>query len=157
MSEPKLVVEEKLTQKEVPTVERALTDGRAKYESAMGRQKDSDRASDLLDAARQFMTAIQIAPDAPEAYGWLAQCYRMMAAAARKSDGDRADLLTRYACAVAWEGTVRSTPTSVTIRTKQEVRTLTAWLRTTRHLSPADAEAEMKSIHEQSLEAALSY
>jgi hypothetical protein len=156
MSEPK-IVEEQVTAKEAPTAESALAAGRNRFDAAMKRDNDSARCLDLLEAAHQFQRAIQIAPDAPEAYGWLAQSYRMMAAASRKSDVDRADLLTRYACSVAWEGTIRSTPTSVTIRTKQEVRTLMAWLRATRHLSPADAEAEMKTIHEQSLEQALSY
>jgi hypothetical protein len=156
MSEPK-VVEEQLAQKEAPTAESALAAGRNRYDIAMKKDSDPARCLDLLEAAHQFQRAIQIAPDAPEAYGWLAQSYRMMAAASRKSDSDRADLLTRFACAVAWEGSIRSTPTSVTIRTKQEVRTLMAWLRATRHLSPTDAEQEMKTIHGQSLEQALSY
>lgn len=156
MSEPK-IVEEQVTAKEAPTAESALAAGRTRFDAGMKRDHDSARCLDLLEAAHQFQRAVQLAPDAPEAYGWLAQTYRMMAAASRQADGDRADLLTRFACAVAWEGTIRSTPTSVTIRTKQEVRTLIAWLRATRHLSPADAEAEMKTIHEQSLEQALSY
>jgi hypothetical protein len=156
MSEPK-VVEEPLAQKEAPTAESALAAGRNRYDIAMKKDNDSARCLDLLEAAHQFQRAIQLAPDAPEAYGWLAQSYRMMASASRKADSDRADLLTRFACAVAWEGSIRSTPTSVTIRTKQEVRTLMAWLRATRHLSPADAEQEMKVIHGQSLEQALSY
>ncbi|HYJ32041.1 MAG TPA: hypothetical protein VE326_02360 [Candidatus Binatia bacterium] len=156
MSEPK-IVEEQVTAKEAPTAESALTSGRTRFDVAMKKDSDSARCLDLLEAAHQFQRAIQIAPDAPEAYGWLAQTYRMMAAASRAADSDRADLFTRFACAIAWEGTIRSTPTSVTIRTKQEVRTLVAWLRATRHLSPADAEAEMKVIHGLSLEQALSY
>lgn len=156
MSDPK-IVEEQLTAKEAPTAESALSAGRNRYDAAMKKDNDSARCLDLLEAAHQFQRAIQIAPDAPEAYGWLAQTYRMMAAASRAGDAERADLFTRFACAVAWEGTVRLNATSVTIRNKQEVRTLTAWLRATRHLSPADAEAEMKTIHEQSLEQALSY
>jgi hypothetical protein len=156
MSDPK-IVEEQLAQKEAPTAETAMVAGRGRYDAAMKKDNDSARCLDLLEAAHQFQRAIQIAPDAPEAYGWLAQTYRMMAAASRAADTDRADLFTRFACAVAWEGTLRSTPTSVTIRTKQEVRTLVAWIRATRHLSSADAEAEMKTIHGQSLEQALSY
>lgn len=156
MSEPK-IVDEQLTQKEAPTADSALVTGRNRFDAAMKKEADSARCLDLLEAAHQFQRAIQIAPDAPEAYGWLAQTYRMMASASRAADADRADLFTRFACAVAWEGTARTTPTSVTIRTKQEVRTLIAWLRATRHLSPADAEAEMQAIHRQSLEQALSY
>jgi hypothetical protein len=157
MSEPKTISDEKPAEAQTPSAETAVAAGRARYESAMDKQDAGTKCAELLQAVRQFQNAIQVAPDAPEAYGWLAQTYRMLASATRPTDAERADLLTRFACAIAWEGTLRSTPTSIPIRTKQEVRTLTAWLRTTRHLSLADAEQEMKALHEQSLETALSF
>jgi hypothetical protein len=57
---------------------------------------------------------------------------------------------------VAWEGTARaSSAAAIPIRTKQEVRTLIAWLRATRHLSATDAEKEMESMRHQCIHAAL--
>jgi hypothetical protein len=156
MSKTKTAVAEKPKETQPGTSEGALAAGRNKYESAMAKPEPAARTPELLEAVRSFREAIQINPDSHEGYGWLAQTYRMIAAAVRPADGGNADRLTRYACAVAWEGTSRaSSAAAIPIRTKQEVRTLVAWLRATRHLSSADAEAEMQSLRDQCLVDAL--
>jgi hypothetical protein len=156
MSKSKVAVVEKPVENQPTTAENALASGRTKYEAAMARAEAAARSPELLESVRQFQNAIQMDPDTLEAYGWLAQTYRMIAAGARNSDPNRAEMLTRYACAVAWEGTARaSSAAAIPIRTKQEVRTLIAWLRTTRHLSATDAEAEMESLRDQWIHAAL--
>ena len=156
MSKQKTATVEKAIPEKPETTDAALSGGRTKYESAMAKIEPAARVPELLEAVRQFQTAIQIDPDLLEAYGWLAQTYRMIAAGVRPNDSTQADRLARYACAVAWEGTSRaSSAASIPIRTKQEVRTLIAWLRTTRHLSASDAEAAMQSLRDQVLIAAL--
>jgi hypothetical protein len=156
MSKSKTAVIEKPAEAQPTTAEGALVSGRTKYEAAMAKAEAAARSPELLESVRQFQNAIQMDPGSLEAYGWLAQTYRMIAAGIRNSDPNRAEMLTRYACAVAWEGTARaSSAAAIPIRTKQEVRTLIAWLRTTRHLSASDAEKEMESMRHQCIRAAL--
>jgi len=155
MSEPKTIIDEKPTQ-QTPTAESELAFGRTHYESAMDKQDPIARRPELEEAVGHFQASIRMAPDSLEGYGWLAQTYRMLAASTRASDPDQAEFYTRFACAVAWEGSSRSTsPAATPIRVKQEVRTLIAWLRTTRHLSPEHAEEEMKTLREQCLDVAI--
>jgi hypothetical protein len=169
MSEPK-IVEERPTQAPQSTnppsadtqpaapaqsADGALTAGRAEFESAMAKG-DPARRPGLEKAAVHFQVAITLNPGALEAYGWLSQTYRMLASAMRANQPDLADLFTRFACACAWEGSTRaSSPAATPIRVKQEVRTLIAWLRATRHVAATDAEAEMANLRDQCLEAAL--
>lgn len=163
MSEPK-VVEDRPTQPEsasstsstpAQTAESALAAGRSEYEAAMSRGETARRPA-LEKAAVHFQVAIALNSDALEAYGWLSQCYRMLAAAMRPHEPDLADLFTRFACAVSWEGSSRAaSPAATPIRVKQELRTLIAWLRATRHVPATDAEAEMAKLRDQCLEAAL--
>ena len=159
MSEPK-IVEERPTQPEspaqqTPTADSALASGRIEYEAAMAKGEVARRPA-LEKAAVHFQVAIAMNPGGLEAYGWLSQCYRMLAAAMRAQEPDLADLFTRFACAVAWEGSSRASSAAATpIRVKQEVRTLIAWLRATRHVAATDAESEMQRLREQCLEAAL--
>ena len=128
------------------TSESAVVGGRNKYESALTRKSTGERKADLLEAIRLFQAAIRMDSETLDAYGWLSQSLRSLAAAVRTDDHERADYFLRCACAIAWEGNVRSSPTSVPVRTKQEVRTLVAWLRTTKHLSPEIAESEMEVL-----------
>jgi hypothetical protein len=159
MSEPKTISDEKATETQsaqTPTAESAVAAGRTRYESAMQMQEAAAKCAELLSAVRQFQAAIQTSPDTLEAYGWLAHTYRILAGATRPTDPERAEMLTRYACAVACEGSRHaSSAAAIPIRTKQEVRTLIAWLRTTRHVSQADAETEMETIRAQALAPAL--
>jgi hypothetical protein len=164
MSEPKTVVvppaqQEPKTPPETPSTpnwEGALAAGRTEYESATARNDVVARRPALEKAAVHFQVAIALQPNALEAYGWLSQTYRMLAAAMRAQEPDLADLFTRMACACAWEGSSRApSPAATPIRVKQEVRTLIAWLRTTRHVAATEAEAEMAAIRAQCLEAAL--
>lgn len=172
MSEPK-IVEERATQAPQSTqnpqspssgqepavpaqsADGALTAGRAEFEAAMAKG-DTARRPALEKAAVHFQVAIALNPGALEAYGWLSQTYRMLAAAMRANQPDLADLFTRFACACAWEGSTRASSAAATpIRVKQEVRTLIAWLRATRHVAATDAEAEMANLRDQCLDAAL--
>lgn len=167
MSERKTVVEERLTKQETqtpetppqpphaPSWEAALAEGRTEYESAMAKHEAARRSS-LEKAAVHFQVAITLNPDGLETFGWLSQTYRMLAAGMRPAEPDLADLFTRFACAVSWEGSSRAPSAAATpIRVKQEVRTLIAWLRATRHVAPANAESEMAKLRDQCLEAAL--
>lgn len=152
-------VEERPTQPEArspqATSESALASGRTEYEAGMAKGEGARRSA-LEKAAVHFQVAIALHPNALEAYGWLSQCYRMLAAAMRAGEPDLADLFTRFACAVSWEGSTRAASAAATpIRVKQEVRTLIAWLRATRHVPATDAEAEMAKLRDQCLEAAL--
>ena len=123
----------------------------------MSKQDPIARRPLLQKAGAHFQAAIHANPDAMEAYGWLSQTYRMLAAVMRTDQPDLADLFTRVACAAAWEGSSRaSSPAATPIRVKQEVRTLIAWLRATRHVAATDAEAAMQTLRDQCLEGALS-
>jgi hypothetical protein len=103
-------------------------------------------ATDHVEAARRAQEAIKLDPDAPENYTALAGALRMLAQFVRERNPEFSDNLLHLACAAAWEAKRRSTPVLISGRTKQEVKILTAWLRTKEHLAPEASEARMEQI-----------
>jgi len=113
------------------------------------------------EAARRALEAIKKDPESPENYTALAGALRMHAQSIHGRTPDAADNMLRHACAVAWEAKRRSTSALISGRTKQEVKILTAWLRTKNHLTPEAAEAMMEEIRAgylaQALESAVAF
>ena len=112
-------------------------------------------ATDHIDAARRAQGAIKQDPNAPENYTALAGALRMLAQFVRERNPESSDNLLHLACAAAWEAKSRSDPALISGRTKQEIKVLTAWVRTKNHLSPDAAEAMMERIRAEYLERAL--
>jgi hypothetical protein len=156
MSPTKSGVKEKVAAPVEPTTtEMAIASGRKLYESAAARAGASEREADLLAAVRMFQKAIEMDRDSIEGYPWLSQTLRTLAQSVRDRAAEIADYLLRCACAAAWESKERSTPSTLSQRTRQEVKILIAWLRATKHLSPPDAELELQSMREKHLREAL--
>lgn len=112
-------------------------------------------ATEHAEAARLAQEAIKKDPAAPENYTALAGALRMLAQFLRARNPEGADNLLHLACAAAWEAKRRSTPALISGRTKQEVKVLTAWLRTKNHLTPEASEGLMDRIHSEYLSKAL--
>lgn len=112
-------------------------------------------ATDLDQAARAARAAIQDNPDSPENYAALAGALRQLSQLAREQNALDADHLLHLACAAAWEARRLSGPGMISGRTKQEIKTLIAWLRTKNHLGPEAAEKLMDRIHSEYLDRAL--
>jgi hypothetical protein len=107
------------------------------------------------EAARAAQEAIQKDPANPENYAALAGALRMLAQFLRTRNPEGADNLCNMACAAAWEAKRRSTPALTSGRTKQEVKILTAWLRTKNHLTPEASDGMMDTIHSEYLSKAI--
>jgi hypothetical protein len=112
-------------------------------------------ASDHVEAARRAQEAINQDPNPPENYTTLAGALRMLAQYVRERNPESSDTLLCLACAAAWEAKRRSTPVMISGRTKQEVKILTAWLRTKEHLTPEGSELRMEQIRCEYLAEAL--
>jgi hypothetical protein len=115
----------------------------------------NDPAAQQVEAARRAQEAIKLDAESPENYTAFASALRSLAGITRERYPEAADNLLRLACAAAWEAKRRSTPVLISGRTKQEVKTLTAWLRMKNHLSPEAAEGQMEEIREERLAEAL--
>lgn len=107
------------------------------------------------NAVRSAQSAIQKDPALPENYAILAGSLRTLAQSLRERDPLRADELLHLACAAAWEAKRQSGRVETSGRTKLEVKTLLAWLRTRNHLAPQEAESLMDRIHSEQLARAL--
>ena len=79
----------------------------------------------------------------------------MLAQFLRTRNPEGADNLCNMACAAAWEAKRLSTPVQTSGRTKQEVKVLTAWLRTKNHLTPEASDHMMEQIHSEYLSKAI--
>jgi len=108
--------------------------------------KNATPTADHAEAARRAQEAIKKDPEPPESYTALAGALRMHAQSIHARTPEAADNLLRLACAAAWEAKRRSTSALISGRTKQEVKILTAWLRTKNHLTPEAAEVMMEEI-----------
>ena len=122
---------------------------------AMKSGKAEIAAVDHAEAARRAQGAIKKDPESPENYTALASALRMHAQSIHGRTPEAADDLLRLACAAAWEARRRSTSALISGRTKQEVKILTAWLRTKNHLAPDAAESMMERIRAGHLDQAL--
>ena len=114
-----------------------------------------DPAKEQAAATCRAQEAIKREPVAPENYTALAAALRTLAQTIRERNAESADNLLHLACAAAWEAKRRSTPVLISGRTKQEVKFLTAWLRTRNHLSPEASDAMMEQIRDAYLAKAL--
>ena len=112
-------------------------------------------ATEHVEAARRAQEAIKKDSESPENYTALASALRLLAGITRARYPEAADNLLHLASAAAWEAKRRSTPALISGRTKQELKTLTAWLRMKNHLSPEAAEEQMEQIRVQRLADAL--
>jgi hypothetical protein len=119
--------------------------------SGKGARPTAVPGSEHVEAARRALEAIKQDSERPENYTALASALRMLAQPARERDPEAADNLLLLACAAAWEARRRSTPALISGRTKQEVKTLTAWLRMKNHLTPEAAEGQMEEIRTKRL------
>jgi hypothetical protein len=111
--------------------------------------KKNKNAAPIVDHpgdAQRAQEAIRKDPEAPENYTALASSLRLHAQAIRERTPEAADNLLKLACAAAWEAKRRSTAAMISGRTKQEVKILSAWVRTRNHLTPEAAESAMEEI-----------
>jgi hypothetical protein len=129
--------------------------GGTKPPMAPGAKEPQGPATDHTAAAHAAQEAIQKDPANPENYAALAGALRMLAQFLRTRNPEGADNLCNMACAAAWEAKRRSTPALTSGRTKQEVKILTAWLRTKNHLTPEASDAMMDTIHSEYLSKAI--
>ena len=123
--------------------------------SSKSAPRTADPAAQQVEAALRAQEAIKLNSESPENYTALASALRSLAGITRERYPEAADNLLHLASAAAWEAKRRSTPALISGRTKQEVKTLTAWLRMKNHLSPETAEAQMEEIREKRLPEAL--
>lgn len=128
-----------------------IAKGRAALEEAATQKAADPRNAKLIEAVARFQEAVGMDPSADDAMGWLSKALRTLAQSVRPGGPEAADWLLRCAAAVAWEA--RSTAPTATISglSKQEAKTLLAWVRTTRHLSPSGGEAAMDDLRGQHL------
>jgi len=117
--------------------------------------KPGGPATDHTEGARLAQEAIRKDPSVPENYAALAGALRMLAQFLRTRNPEGADNLVNMACAAAWEAKRRSTPALISGRTKQEVKILSAWLRTKNHLTPEASDNMMEKIHSEYLSKAI--
>jgi len=135
--------------------EDAMHRGRMLVEVATREAEISQGAPLLRDAVQQFQDAVGLDRDRDESYGWLARAFRLLAQAVRERDPDTAAMYLSCACAAAWEGKSRTEPATLSVFTKQEAKSLLAWIRATRRLGPTEGEREMNALRVEFLTTAL--
>jgi len=123
--------------------------------TGLGAKAPTGPATDHTEGARLAQEAIRKDPSVPENYAALAGALRMLAQFLRTRNPEGADNLVNMACAAAWEAKRRSTPALISGRTKQEVKILSAWLRTKNHLTPEASDNMMEKIHSEYLSRAI--
>jgi hypothetical protein len=133
----------------------AMHHGRMLVEAASRETESSRRTPRLREAARQFQDAARIDPARDESLGWLARALRLLAQSVRELDAVQATRFLRCACAAAWEGKSRTSPAALSVFTKQEAKSLVAWVRATRRLDPHAGEREMELLRAEFLTSAL--
>ncbi|MGE5177061.1 MAG: hypothetical protein ACM3JJ_11895 [Hyphomicrobiales bacterium] len=131
--------------------EATIARGRAALDEAAKQKAADPRNAKLLEAVARFQEAVGLDPSADDAMGWLSKSLRSLAQSVRPNDPEAADWLLRCAAAIAWEARANTPPATLSGLTKQEAKTLLAWVRTTRHLSPAVGETAMDDLRAQHL------
>lgn len=132
-----------------------IAKGRGALDAAASQKAADPRNAKILEAVAHFQAAIALDPAADDAMGWLSKALRTLSQSVRPGNPDAADYLIRCACAVAWEAKTTAPPASISGLSRQEAKTLLAWVRTTRHLSPAAGEAAMEEFRAHNLPDAL--
>jgi hypothetical protein len=125
--------------------------GRAALDEAAKQKAADPRNAKILEAVARFQEAIGMDPQADDAMGWLSKTLRTLSQSIRPNDPEAADYLLRCACAIAWEAKSTAPPATISGLSKQEAKTLLAWVRTTRHLSPSAGESAMDEFRSQHL------
>jgi hypothetical protein len=133
----------------------AMHRGRALVDRAAQEPNLTRSEGFLRDAARDFRAAIRLEAERDEAYGWLARTLRLLSKARIAVRPEEAIQDLRLACAVAWEAKRRTPAATLSVFTKQEAKTLLAWVRATRRLGPVAGEAEMEALRSDLLTSAL--
>jgi hypothetical protein len=133
----------------------AIYHGRTLVDEAAQEADPVVTAAMLGRAALHFQAAIAINPARDESYGWLARTFRLLAQSVRRTNEETATHYLRCACAIAWEGKCRTPSFSLSVFTKQEAKTLLAWVRTSRRLDPKAGEVEMNALRVEFLTSAL--
>lgn len=131
--------------------EAAIARGRAALEEAAKQKAADPRNAKIVESVARFQEAVGMDPNADDAMGWLSKALRTLSQSVRPADPEAADYLLRCACAIAWEAKSVTPSATISGLSKQEVKTLLAWVRTTRHLSPAGGEAAMEEFRGQHL------
>jgi hypothetical protein len=132
-----------------------MSRGRALVDEAAQATIPAERISKLRQATRQFQSAIGLHPSKDEGYGWLARALRLLAQAIRERDPEASTICLRHACAAAWEARVTTPASSLSVFTKQEAKTLLAWVRMSKRLDPKAGESQMEALRAEFLTAAL--
>jgi hypothetical protein len=133
----------------------AMARGRALIDAATQAVVPAQGIPALRQAGMRFQSAIRINKSKDEAYGWLARAYRLLAQATRERNADISAYYLRCASAVAWEAKTRTQAAALSVFTKQEIKTLLAWVRMSKRLDPTAGEAEMDALRAEFLTPAL--
>jgi len=133
----------------------AMSRGRALVDESAQEPSPAVTAKKLQQAMRHFQSAIAENDLRDEGYGWLARTLRLMSQTIRAWNPEGSTHCLQYACAVAWEARIRTEAASLSVFTKQEAKTLLAWVRMSKRLDPLAGEVEMESLRVQFLTKAL--
>ena len=135
----------------------AMTRGRVLVDEATRTDATDQYAEKLRGAMTHFQAAIRINSGRDEGYGWLARTLRLLGQSIRVKYPENSAQCLRYACAVVWEGRSKTPAASLSVFTKQESKSLLAWVRLTRRLDPVTGEAEMEALRAEFLTTALRF
>ena len=135
----------------------AMNRGRALVDEATRTDTPEKYAEKLRLALPHFQAAIRINSGRDEGYGWLARTLRLLGQSIRVRYPENSSQCLRYACAVVWEGRSLTPAAALSVFTKQEAKSLLAWVRLTRRLDPASGEAEMEALRAEFLTPALRF
>jgi len=133
----------------------AMRTGRALVDEAAQEPSPAITAKTLQQAMRHFQGAIAMNNLRDEGYGWLARTLRLLAQTIRPWNPERSVHCLQYACAVAWEARSQTPAAALSVFTKQEAKTLLAWVRMSKRLDPQAGEIEMEALRAEFLTTAL--
>ena len=133
----------------------AMSRGRALVDAAAQDPSPSASTAKLRQAMRHFQTAVAVNSAKDEGYGWLARTLRLLSQSLRERNIEASTHCLRYASAVAWEARTKTLAASLSVFTKQEAKTLLAWVRMSKRLDPRAGEAEMDALRAEFLTPAL--
>lgn len=133
----------------------AMSLGRALVDAAAQETNPARAAQKLRQAMRQFQAAIARNSMKDEGYGWLGRTLRLLAQSIRDHKPEAATHCLLYACAVVWEGRSKTPSAALSVFTKQEAKSLVAWVRMSKRLDPVAGEREMETLRSTYLTMAL--
>jgi hypothetical protein len=133
----------------------AMRLGRALVDESAQEPSPAITAKKLQQAMRHFQTAIAINNLRDEGYGWLARTLRLLSQTIRAWNPEGSTHCLQYACAVVWEARSNTPAASLSVFTKQEAKTLVAWVRMSKRLDPQAGEVEMEALRAEFLTTAL--